>query len=241
MSEKDILRLAFQPQTTWGHKILNSFSDEMRNSYKNGLGRELMLSITQKMELFLHIIPQLNHYAERMKNVLKNDSENVKECLAQGFGYTSIEDELRVAFMSALDAAIFECDSLCELLEKFYVEITEKVLGQRGYCLKCELKKRHIDISWRRDLRRIRNDWIHNYHGWLAFKKNGDNFEIVIEIPANVGRKNFKGRIVDILIINTIFNGVNQYFAFVQDILVAEIERIRNNSNILLEEAQVRN
>ncbi|MFH1359830.1 MAG: hypothetical protein ABIJ41_02200 [Candidatus Omnitrophota bacterium] len=100
MAENEILQLSFLPQTTWGDKILNCFSDEMRNSYKNGLARELMLSITQKMELFLHIIPKLNHYAEKMKNVIKNDSKNIEECLLREFAYSGIEDELRIAFMS---------------------------------------------------------------------------------------------------------------------------------------------
>lgn len=229
MAEKMILQLSFQPQTTWGYKILNCFSDEMRNSYKDGFARELMLSITQKMELFLYIIPQLNQYAEKLKNALENDFENVEGCLKNGFAYSGIEDDLRIAFMSYLDAAIFECDSLCELVEKFYCEIKKNTLGSNEkLSLQDKAAEKSVDIQWRDDLRSIRNDWIHNYAGWLAFKKNGKNFEIVIEIPSKV-RKNFKDGDVDVVVINAIFNGVNQYLDFAQNTL---IEEIRNGSNI---------
>ena len=170
MAEKTILQLSFQPKTTWGYKILNCFSDEMRNSYKNGLARELMLSITQKMELFLYIIPKLNQYAETLKNVLKHDSENVEECLKSGFAYSRIEDGLRIVFMGSLDIAIFECDSLCELVEKFCCEIKKNILGHNGkFSLQDKAKEKFVDIQWRENLRSIRNDWIHNYVGWLSY------------------------------------------------------------------------
>ena len=240
MVEKKILQISFEPQTTWGYKILHSFSDEMRNSYKNGFARELMLSITQKMELFLYIIPKLNQYAGKLKNALKNDSKIVENCLNSGFAYSGIEYDLRIAYMSFLDAAIFECDSLCEFVEKFCCEIKKNVLGHKAaFSLQDKAGEKSVDIQWRENLRSIRNDWIHNYVGWLAFKKNNETFDIVIEIPAKV-RKKFKSRNVDVILINSIFDGVNHYLGFTQDILVQEIEKVKNENNAF-EKAQIGN
>lgn len=240
MTEQKILQLSFQPQTTWGYKILNCFSNEMHNSYRKGLARELMLSITQKMELFLYIMPKLNDYVEMLKKVLKNDTANVDECLENGFAYSGIEDGLRVAFMSTLDAAIFECDSLCELVEKFYSELTRNILGQNDkFCLQNKAKEKSLDMQWRENLRSIRNDWIHNYVGWLAFKKNDKFYDIVIEIPSEV-RKNFNNGNVDVFVINAIFNEVNQYLGFTQDFLVEEIERVKSKNNTI-EDAHIGN
>lgn len=130
--------------------------------------------------------------------------------------------------MSYLDSAIFESYSLCELLEKFSNGVVGNILMQESFCLKCEVEKKGFDMGWRKDPRHLRNDWIHNYHGWLAFEIKEDNFNPVIEVPKKVKRKNYKkDNNVNIILINEIFNGVNKYLDVIQNILVAKISAVK--------------
>ncbi|MCK5259456.1 MAG: hypothetical protein KAJ70_00195 [Candidatus Omnitrophica bacterium] len=228
MKKDEILRLKFQPDITWGYEILNRFSNEMSASYKKGFAKELVFSITQKMEMFSYITLSLNQKLNEIRDVLKTDSRGVKECLDNGYAYSEIKDELKIAFVCYLDSAIFESDSLCELLEKFSREVMNNILMDKRFCLKCEIAKKDFDMEWRKDLRRIRNDWIHNYHGWLVFQKNGDNFESVIEVPRKARGKNFKkDKNINIILINRISKGVNEYLRIIQDILVEKITALK--------------
>jgi hypothetical protein len=90
------------------------------------------------------------------------------------------------------------------------------------------LEKESIDIAWREDLEKIRNDLLHHYSPWIYFKKMNFHHKLVIEIPKNLrkhgGYVRFTHDSFDSDEINNVLQEFQKFFCDFTDFLIKRIK-----------------
>lgn len=227
MKNHKILKVAYFGRTNWIYPVLNELNEAMRKKYKNSDLREWGLSISTKLDMIALLIHNINNKLLKIQKELKENIRKVDECIEKNVTYEVESEEDVFILLAYIESAVFEVKSTYDLLIKYVTHFTRDILGKNikesKFMKECE--KNGLDENWRDNLRAVRDDLIHNYAPWISFKKVGDNFELMIEMPElqNMPFKKYKEKYLNKKALDNLFSSFSKFLEMAKNFLIGQI------------------
>jgi hypothetical protein len=155
---------------------------------------------------------------------------NLSEHLAGGYAWTPTQRQLPYEVLLELDAFIFEFRSAYEILGKFLVEFSKRILGKtvKEEDLLRILSAAGINISWARELQNRRKFWFHEHAPWLVYKiSNPDPLDAELIFLAHVDADPFNdNEALSLRSLNLIYAGFDRALQELQSWVLSEISSL---------------
>jgi len=227
-----VLNIAFFARPAkWIYDILRELNPEQKKDYNNCPLYDLGVSISKKISLLRTLVSDVNLEMIEINRILRREKKEVEWCINnnKAFLFQDIHHIYRI--YAYTEAVLTNTYSVVEFIFKYIKFIYKYIFGERLSNVKQELINNEIDIGWREDLKKIRNDLLHNYAAWVYFKKQNNHFKLVISLPNSIkkrgGYKQFPNDVLDTDEINRILEEFSRFFDKVNEFL---IEKIRDKS-----------
>lgn len=232
-NNSSILKLAYFDRTTWIYPIVNELNEQIRKKYRSSDAKELGLSISTKLQLIYLIISRINDGISILKKEIKSKKDEVAICLQEDKALLISNEETAFLILADTELLFFEMKSIYDLLVKYSAQFNKILFNQtiRKLDFNNRCKNKGMGTDWNKYLDNIRNDFIHNYTGWLAFRKNGGNFDLLIELPdmQDKGCKKHNEEYLAQNEINRVVKDFHKFLGITRDILVEDIRKYKNN------------
>jgi hypothetical protein len=233
MGNKKLLKIADVQGSTWIYPIMNELNKLdalMGKKYNSSDLGDWGISISTKLDIISALIQNLNNENSKIQKELKENIERVDKCINEEKYYTVKDRKVVILLIAYIECTIFEMKSTYDLLIKyithFYKDIFGNGIKKSNFLKKC--KKEGLNKNWVDFLDNVRNDLIHNYAGWISFKKIDSSFDLMIEMPKlqNMSYKKYKDEYLTRQSVNELSGGFGDFLECTKNIIIKEIQGI---------------
>jgi len=137
--------------------------------------RELGIYISTRLDILPHIASRINKEVAQLYKIISNyDEKYVFTESQKGYAFPMHEHlELVHFLLTDIDSILFEVNSVCELMTRFFEKLYSHVgiplgKGKAGLKIKNVIESEGLDSQWFQDLDSHRNFFIHEGAPYLA-------------------------------------------------------------------------
>lgn len=226
------IHLTMLPGDPWVLQIWNAVHQSEKGDAITDELRELALSISKR----LNILPRIRKSLDERKadiccQVKDHGDEHVFSEGSEGYVFT-VDNDLLYRTLADIDSLLFELNSLCELMTKFFEKLHE-LAGRElpeadaGRSIKKILEDSGNDGSWFVQLNNHRNLFIHNSAPYIAvdISNNYPDYDLLI-MKEQVEEFSDPSKFITLSQLNEIVNGFEQ----AKDLLQRHLINLFNDS-----------
>lgn len=226
MENDKILNIALLGKSTrsdWIYPIINEINqvNEVLEKYQKSDAREWGISISIKLDMINVLEHNIYNEESKIRRILKENIKEVDECIDKNLAYCKLNT---IPLLTYIECLFFEMQSTIDILIKYALCLLDITLGKgmkkSAFLKECKCDKREILLS------NIRNDLIHNYAGWISFKKLDGEFDLMIEMPIikKPAYKKYNHSFISRQSIKELFKDFNNFIEATRTILLKKIQ-----------------
>jgi hypothetical protein len=217
--------------STWIHPILQKMNTEQKEKYASTFLPEIARSICRKLSILGILADDIGKEIKDINRQMILDKPNIDLVLRRenaAYSPKNIGQVYRT--LGYIETFLTNMESVTDFMISFYTQFNRAILsrkiGNRGSVIR-ELQNHHIALKWKDELSAIRNDIIHNYTSWLAFKRVNDHYRFVLLTPKKSNRimqhKNYQKTYLDLTKISGMYVRTHNLISKTSDLIIKKM------------------
>lgn len=215
----------------WIHSIINEMDNKQKGKYYSTFLPEIARSICRKLSVLEVLAHDLGKEMKDIDSQMIEDKQNI-DLISKRENTAYSPRDIRQVYrvLGYIEALLTNMDSVTDFLISFYTlfnrAVLSRTIGNTNSVAK-ELQRNHIAVKWKDELSAIRNDIVHNYTSWLAFKKVNDHFRLVLITPKKSNKikqhKNYQKTYLDLIKVREMYIKANNLISKTSDLIINKI------------------
>jgi hypothetical protein len=215
----------------WIHPILQKMNAEQKEKYSSTFLPEIARSICRKLSILESLADEIGKELKDIDRQTVLDKQNIDLLLERenaAYSPKNIGQVYRT--LGYLETFLTNMESVTDFMISFYTLFNRAVLsrkiGNKDSVIR-ELQHHHIALKWKDELSAIRNDIVHNYTSWLAFKKVNDHYRLVLLTPKKSKKikqhKNYQRTCLDLTKVMGMYVRTHNLISKTSDLIINKI------------------